>query len=298
MLGWTVPRIEDGQTPLRDGERQILMNTGEHVSLESLAAVLAGEATAAEREHLDHCAVCRERMGRLRAFSDSLDRSWNADALRSIGVVHPSSAALERLWMGEMGDEEADAIRTHVADCGACAAHLAGLKEGFEHLMHTNPLEERVSWSQVVQRRFAAAVEVMVEAARGSFTSAGSLLTELMTPQAHTRLAPAGVVAMGGTGTDANTEDLGPWSDVVFRTDEISGSITGSTDQTTGRGVLTVVINKAPIYAGRTPLVELIRPDGQVAFSQHAVDTGDRYLATFSHLDEGRYLVAVREPND
>lgn len=273
------------------------MNTGEHVSLESLAAVLAGEEPAAVREHLDSCAACRDRVARARAFAADLNRSWNADALRSSGVVHPSSAALERLWMGELDARDAETVRAHVAACDACAAHLAGLKEGFDHLMHTDPLKERLSWAEVVSRRFAAAVEVVVEAARGSFTSAGSLLTDVMTPQAHARLAPAGVVAMGGEG--AQTEpDLGPWSDAVFRTDEISGSITGSTDQTTGRGVLTVVINKAPIYAGRTPLIELIRPDGQVAYSQHAVDTGDRYLATFSHLDEGQYLVGVREPND
>ena len=102
---------------------------------------------------------------------------------------------------------------------------------------------------------------------------------------------------MGASQPDAEA-DLGPWSDAVFHTDEISGGITGSTDQTTGRGVLTVVINKAPLYAGRTPLIELIRPDGHPASSQHAVDTGDRYVATFEQLDEGRYLVAVREPND
>jgi hypothetical protein len=88
------------------------------------------------------------------------------------------------------------------------------------------------------------------------------------------------------------------WHDASFQTDDVSGEVTGSTDSATGRGVVTVIINKSGGFVAEPPIVDLIASGGEYVGTQSALDIGDRYTAHFNNLDQGRYLIGIREPGE
>ena len=253
------------------------------------------ESTAAGRvrEHTDACDACRDRLGELRRFVDDLNTDWTRERLRSMGAAHPSTTELEALWMDDASQHDLDAVRRHVEECEMCRTHLARLKEGLAALTAADPLN-RPAWSDLVRHRFAAGIEMVVEAATGAYTSAAGMVRDVMTPQARVQMAPAQSFAMGGARTSTGLD----WHDASFLTDDLSGEVTGSTDPNTGRGIITVAINKSGAYVASPPIVDLLDEQGGVVSTQFALDMGDRYTAHFDGLDEGRYLVGIREPGD
>lgn len=124
-----------------------------------------------------------------------------------------------------------------------------------------------------------------VKATRDAYTMASGLVRDVMTPHQEAHIAATEAVETG----DA-------WNDALFTTDDVSGQIRGATDSNTGRGAITIVINKAGAYVASAPIVDLIQDDGKTVASQFALDTEDRYTVHFSHLDQGRYLVGIRAP--
>jgi len=275
------------------------MSEQSHIPPEELAAYATGErepeqARRAE-EHTAVCAECAQRLQNILAFIRNLDDAWNRERLHAMGVQHPSGAELDTLWMGEARGAHKESLQAHVNDCDECQAHLARLEEGFSALKQADPLA-RASWSATVKKRFAAGIEVAVDVASGVYTSAAGMARDVMTPQARATLTPAPAVAMGSGRKSAAPPVT--WHDACFQTDEVSGEITGSTDTATGRGIVTVTVNKSGGFVAEPPIIELIAADGEHVGTQSGLDIGDRYTAHFSNLDQGRYLVGIHEPGE
>jgi anti-sigma factor RsiW len=274
------------------------MKDSTHVTTEELAAYEAGqmEGTEAERVrgHLAGCPDCAARAGSLQQFVQDLDKTWNQDRLRAMGAVHPSTAELEALWLNEPSAFDLPAVRRHTEECASCRTHLERLEQGFAALEEVDPLGQS-AWSETVRKRFAVGIEMFVEAAQGAYTSAAGMMRDVMTPQARVKLAPAPALAMGG---HAQKTDSVAWNDATFLTDEASGEITGSTDPNTGRGIITVMIDKTGAYVASPPIVDIVNEKGKAVATQFALDMGDRYSAHFADLDQGRYLIGIREPGD
>lgn len=273
------------------------MNTLDHISKEVLAALFAGEMNqedeAAARAHLATCTACSADFAALTEFTQSIDKTWYAERLTAFGLAHPTSADLEYFWMGEADSEKSRSVTEHIATCKPCADHLQRLEEGIAALETLDPLGAE-NWSTAVANRFAAGIEMVVEAANGAFTSAAGLIREVMTPQAVSRLSATPAVAMGRKPGDDSKSWL--WHDAMFQTDEVSGEVNGSSDHSTGRGVIRVVINKSGGFVGSQPIIDLVNASGATVATQSALDMGDSFTASFANLDEGHYLVGVREP--
>jgi hypothetical protein len=270
-----------------------------HIPAEDLAAYATADRTPEQARRVEeHTAVCDECAGRLRSilsFIQNLDDAWNRDRLQAMGINHPSAAELDALWLNEAQGAHRASLLAHVEDCGACTAHLAQLEEGFAALQKADPLN-RPSWSSAVRRKFAAGIEMAVDAANGVYTSAAGMARDVMTPQATASLAPAPAVSMGSS-APAPPDGL-VWHDAFFQTDEVSGEVTGSTDAATGRGVVTVTVNKSGGFVAEPPIVDLVSVDGETVGTQSGLDIGDRYTANFSNLDQGHYLIGIREPGE
>lgn len=273
------------------------MNKLDHINKDHLAALSAGELSRGDEEsvraHLDSCDACSAEFAGLIEFSQSLDAAWNAERLAALGLAHPTSADLESVWMGEADEGVVRFVKEHAATCEACASHLDRLEEGFAALDTLDPLGSQ-SWSASVSQRFAAGIEMVVEAANGAFTSAAGLVREVMTPQATSRLASTASIAMGHGSEESPKPWL--WHDASFQTDEMSGEVNGSSDSLTGRGIIRVVIHKSGGFVGAQPMVDLINTSGTTVATQSALDMGDSFTASFANLDEGHYLVGIREP--
>ncbi|HEY3268802.1 MAG TPA: hypothetical protein VGM37_17935 [Armatimonadota bacterium] len=269
------------------------MTNQEHITPETVTDLQAGRLTVDEaaraEAHIAGCAECAALAREVTAFVANLNDDWNRHRLEAMGAGHPSPSELEAFWMDE---PVADSVKTHVAGCGECGAHLQRLEDGFAALADEDPLG-RGSWADLVQARFAAGIEMVVEATNGAYTSAAGIIREVMTPQARAVLTPAPALAMGAE-THAHAGVL--WHDAAFQTDELSGEVTGSTDNATGRGIITVLIHKSGDFVATTPIVELVSSAGKRVSTQSALDIGDRFSAVFTNLDQGRYLVAIREP--
>lgn len=270
-----------------------------HIPAEDLAAYATGEPTAEQarrvEEHTAGCEACSARLANLLAFVKNLDDAWNRERLQAMGVRHPSAAELNALWMHEAQGAHKESLEAHVAGCDECKAHLEQLESGFEALRTADPLA-RASWAAGVRRRFAAGIEVAVDMASGVYTTAAGMARDVMTPQARATLTPAPAVAMGHrTGPAAPGIQ---WHDACFQTDEVSGEVTGSRDEATGRGIITVTVNKSGGFVAEPPIVDLLAADGECVGTQSGLDIGDRYTAHFSNLDQGRYLVGIREPGE
>lgn len=270
-----------------------------HIPAEDLAAYATGEPTPDEarrvEEHTEKCEACAARLANILAFVKNLDDAWNRERLHAMGVRHPSAAELNALWMEEAQGAHKASLEAHVADCSECRDHLEQLEEGFQALRTADPLL-RASWSAAVRRKFAAGIEVAVDAANGVYTSAAGMAREVMTPQARATLTPAPTVAMGRQ--EGNVHPGLSWHDAWFQTDEVSGEVTGSTDDATGRGIITITVNKSGGFVAEPPIIDLLTADGGCVSSQSGLDIGDRYTAHFHNLDQGRYLVGIREPGE
>lgn len=275
------------------------MSEQPHIPAEDLAAYATGEQTPEQarrvEEHTAHCEECSARLANILAFVKNLDEAWNRDRLQAMGIQHPSAAELNALWLHEAQGAHKESLQAHVADCEECQAHLERLEEGFQALQTSDPLS-RASWSSAVRRKFAAGIEVAVDVASGVYTTAAGMARDVMTPQARATLTPAPTVAMGHKEVDGRPTTT--WHDACFQTDEVSGEVTGSTDDATGRGIITVTVNKSGGFVAEPPIIELLAADGDAVGTQSGLDIGDRYTAHFSNLDQGRYLVGIREPGE
>lgn len=271
------------------------MNEQNHISTSQMIAWAAGEvspdASAGVLVHLSKCTDCAAQVAALEHFNATLNAAWHAERLIAMGVAHPTAAELEMYWMKEEGITMAT-VGDHVAECESCTQQRDRLDEGWAAINSLDPLSSP-QWSRTVSRQFAAGIEMVVEAAHGAFTSAAGLVREVMTPQVTTKLTPTPILAMGAGDTQGSSA---MWHDATFQTDEVSGEVSGSTDQSTGRGVITIVVNKSGGFVAAPPVVDLVNASGTVVATQGALDSGDRYTASFSALDEGHYLVGIREP--
>lgn len=272
----------------------------DHLTDQDLIAFTAGDleppSSDTVKGHLLTCDSCADRHQQLLSFTAELDAAWNRERLRNLDAVHPSSSQIEALWFREGRAEDREVTQRHIVECQACAAHLEQLKQGMAMLSQEDPLNVGEPWGEKITRRFSAGLEVIVDAAHGAFTSATGMIQEVMVPQARASLGPGYAVAMGVGETPGQAETI--WHDAVFQTDDLSGELTGSVDHKTGRGVVTVMINKQGYFMGAPPLVDLVDATGAVVGSQYALDAGDRYTAQFRNLQEGRYLVGVHEPGE
>lgn len=274
------------------------MNEQSHITKDEMAAFTADdlETAAAERvkDHVTECADCAGHLQNIQQFVQDLDNAWNRERLQSMGVAHPSTDEIQAVWLDEAAQYDLEPVKAHMEDCETCRAHLARLEEGFSALVEADPLS-RTAWSELVAGKFAAGIEMVVEAASGAYTSAAGMMRDVMTPQARVQLSPAPALAMGRGGHGPETVS---WNDALFVTDEMSGEITGSTDPNTGRGIITVVVNKTGAYVASPPIVDIVNETGKTVATQFALDTGDRYTSHFAGLDQGRYLVGIREPGE
>ena len=272
------------------------MNEQDHITKEQFVSLSVGDLHPPEeagvRQHLAECGECASAFEALGRFTDALDAEWSAERLVSLGLTHPAAAELESYWFGEAAEATSTTIQAHLDTCEACTKHMKHLTEGLEQLTAIDPLSEP-AWSDAIGTKFAAGIEMIVEAAHGAFTSASGLIREAMTPQSTMKLTPSPAVAMGQR--QHRHSHSGIWHDATFVTDEVSGEVSGSSDGTTGRGIITVVINKSGEYVAMSPIVDLVSDRGAAVTTQSGLDMGDRYTATFSNLDEGHYLVGIRE---
>ncbi|HEY3414709.1 MAG TPA: zf-HC2 domain-containing protein [Armatimonadota bacterium] len=271
------------------------MNEELHISKEQLVSLSTGELTSDDeaglRQHLEVCEECRAGLIALGRFTDALDAGWNAERLASLGLAHPTAMDLESYCFGEAPKAISTAIHDHLENCEVCTKHMERLNEGLNHLTSLDPLSQP-AWSEAIGRKFAAGIEMIVEAAHGAYTSASGLVRDAMTPQTTARLTPSPAVAMGQP--QNITAPSAFWHNAAFVTDEVSGEVSGSSDRTTGRGIITVVIHKSGEYVAAAPIVDLVSDRGAGVMTQSGLDMGDRYTATFPNLDEGRYLVGIR----
>lgn len=272
------------------------MNEQIHITKEQLVTLSAGELDPSDevgiRNHMSSCAECKSAFEALGRFTGALDSEWNAERLASLGLTHPTAVELESYWFGEASEARTKTIKDHVETCEVCTKHMERLAEGFEHLTALDPLSEP-AWSDAIGRKFAAGIEMIVEAANGAFTSATGMIREAMTPQVTMKLSPAPAVAMGQHQHKRAHSAL--WHDAAFLTDEVSGEVSGSSDGATRRGIITVVIHKSGDFVATPPIIDLVSNRGAVVVTQSGLDMGDRYTATFANLDEGHYLVGIRE---
>lgn len=278
----------------------VMSSPSDHLTDQDLVAFTAGDlepaSSASVHAHLLTCGSCADRQHQLLAFSSELDAAWNRERLRNLNAVHPSSSQIEALWFREGHAEDREITQRHISQCPACAEHLERLKQGMAILSQEDPLNAGEQWGEKITRRFSAGLEVIVDAAHGAFTSATGMIQDVMVPQARSSLGPGYAVAMGVGETPGQADTI--WHDAVFQTDDLSGELTGSMDHKTGRGVVTVMINKQGYFMGAPPLVDLVDATGAIVKSQYALDAGDRYTAQFRNLQEGRYLVGVHEPGE
>ena len=276
------------------------MKSQQHITRQAFAEYVSGhgnpEVVGRLEAHLEVCPLCVELLQELHHFTRDLDDSWNRERLFAMGAAHPSAAELERLWSDEPHTDSDAPIRRHVQECASCQDHIRRLETGFSVLFDSDPLGTPFCWPSVIRPAFGVGIEVIVEATRGAYMTAQSLVREVMSPQQTLVFEPNTAWAMGST-TPVERIDGAVWYDARFETDETGGEITGSTNPSTGLGVVTVSVEKALAYTDAAPLVEMRDRDGQKIAEQVALDTGVRYLATFDNLTEGSYLVGIREPH-
>ena len=272
------------------------MNEQAHITKEQFVSLSVGDLHSLEeagvKQHLAECKECRSDFEALERFKNALDAQWSAERLASLGLAHPAAAELESYWFGEAMEARSKSVQDHLETCEVCTKHMERLAEGLEHLTNLDPLSDP-AWSDTIGTKFAAGIEMIVEAAHGAFTSATGLIREAMTPQSTLKLTPSPAVAMGQRQHKHSHSAI--WHDAAFVTDEVSGEVSGSSDGTTGRGIVTVVINKSGEYVAASPIIDLVNDRGATITTQSGLDIGDRYTATFANLDEGRYLVGIRE---
>jgi anti-sigma factor RsiW len=268
-----------------------------HINREKLVALAGGDLEHSEASevsnHLCTCTECAADMANLNRFSEGLDKCWEAERLAALGIVHPTATELEAFWMGETDETRARIVEEHTAACAGCSQHVARMEEGLAALLSLDPLGG-ARWSASVTQKFAAGIEMIVESAHGAFTSATGMIRDVMTPQATNRLAATPAIAMGRKGSNGGHPFV--WHDATFQTDEVSGEVNGSSDNLTARAIITVVIHKSGAYMAAPPIVDLLNPSGTTVATQAGLDMGDCYTANFANLDEGRYLVGIREP--
>jgi hypothetical protein len=146
-------------------------------------------------------------------------------------------------------------------------------------------------WAKNVVKDLEVGIVVCAETHGGPYTTEDWLVGD------EGRLWPVSkeAVADSPEGDDTPEPVEGSrWYHAAFETSVVSGEISGSTDERTGRGTLTLVVNKHGAYMARTPLVDLFNHRGKAIASQYALDTGDRYTATFEALKPAEYVVGVR----
>lgn len=256
------------------------------------AGALNAEGEARVRLHVEQCAECSARLESLRRFVEGINADWTRARLKKLGADHPTVSEIEALWMEDGSRVDLETIRRHVEACNVCFAHLNRLRDGLALLAAATPLSQP-SWADRVNGPFAAAIEVFVEAGVGAYATAASLAREAMIPQAHARITPGGASPPHPARAGADIT----WRDAAFQTEDLSGEVAGGADPNTGRGIITTVIYKAGAFVGVTPIVDLVDADGRVVSTQVTLDMGDRYSARFSGLDEGQYLLGIREPS-
>jgi anti-sigma factor RsiW len=257
--------------------------------------------------HLQGCGDCRARWDELGAF----DRDLRQEALRARVRVHvpddwgcPSPAELADLFRGDLEGARAQALEAHVTACPGCGAQMARMEAALAALTTADPLAEarpvpaetvrgpqvrpaEPRWGAVARGRFAAAVELVVDAAAGATTRLGGLVRDVMAPARSATLRPVPVMAMSpGAVPPPVTEDE-PLTDVQVETDAVAAELVS------GGGTLTVLVEKQRAFAQRAPRVTLLAADGSVVAEAAAHLRGPRYRAVFPDLAPGTYLVAI-----
>jgi hypothetical protein len=273
--------------------------------------------------HLQGCGDCRARWDEIGAF----DRDLRQEALRARVRQHvpddwgcPSPAELADLFRGDwQSDPGADrplaregarvqTLEAHVAACPGCGAQMARMEAALAALTAADPLAEvcpvpaetvrrpqvrpaEPRWGAVARGRFAAAVELVVDAAAGATTRMGGLVRDVMAPARSATLRPVPVMAMSPGAEPAVLAADEPLTDVQVETDAVAAELVSGAGE--GGGTLTVLVEKQRAFAERAPRVTLLAADGSVVAEAAAHLRGPRYRAVFPDLAPGTYLVAI-----
>jgi hypothetical protein len=261
--------------------------------------------------HLQGCGDCRARWEEIEAF----DRDLRQEALRARVRPHvpddwgcPSPAELADLFRGDMEGARAQTLEAHVAACPGCGAQMARMEAALAALTAADPLAEvcpvpaetvrgpqarpeEPRWGAVARGRFAAAVELVVDAAAGATTRLGGLVRDVMAPARSATLRPVPVMAMSPGAEPAVLAVDEPLTDVQVETDAVAAELVSGAGE--GGGTLTVLVEKQRAFAQRAPRITLLAADGSVVAEAAAHLRGPRYRAVFPDLAPGTYLVAI-----
>jgi hypothetical protein len=217
-------------------------------------------------------------------------------------LEHVGQPVLVQFVNGRLNTGETEDVFGHLAHCGACRTRVEALRSIAQNpaaALSEFGLSIANAHGAVPQRRFRAALRVVVDRARGVASIASEGLESLVTMPESLRIVP--IPASVGVGDAGRLAQVSPSSVAVEM--RIAGSEIGSATVVADarRGAVSVLLHPpagttaAALHAAIHPRASLLDSEGRRCHeSRFELVPGAEYLlAEFEHLEDTQWVLGL-----